>query len=176
MARQQSTLAPVDAPAGDPIAEARRQWVERWGPAPAPGMTAVASIMRAQQILMSRLNELLKPFDLTFPRYEALMLLYFSRTGALALGRLGRRLQSHPTSVTNTIDGLERVGYVRREAAEEDRRQTLAAITDAGREAAEGATQVVNAARFATAPLTRAALEQISDVLRDLRAAADAES
>src|SRR5438067_10229932 len=121
----------------DPIAEARRQWTGRWGNAPGPAVTAVSSIMRVQQILMARLNELLKPHGLTFPRYEALMLLDFSRTGAVPLGKLSERLQVHPTSVTNTIDGLERLGYVRREASDSDRRQTLAAITDAGREAAE---------------------------------------
>jgi DNA-binding MarR family transcriptional regulator len=157
----------------DPIAEARRQWVERWGPAPAPAVTAVASIMRAQQILMGRLNELLKPYDLTFPRYEALMLLVFSRTGGLPLGKLGDRLQVHPTSVTNTIDGLERLGYVRRKQVEFDRRQTLATITKAGRRVAEESTEALNAAKFATAPLTRAKLEQISKLLFDLRIEAD---
>jgi hypothetical protein len=66
----------------DPIAEARRQWSRRWGDEVAPSMSAVTSIMRAQQILMTRLNELVAPFDLTFPRYEALMLLFLSRRTA----------------------------------------------------------------------------------------------
>jgi hypothetical protein len=65
----------------DPIAEARRNWDEHWGPDPVPSMSAVTSIMRVQQILLARLNEELKAFDLTFPRYEALMLLYYSRRG-----------------------------------------------------------------------------------------------
>ena len=54
--------------------------------------------MRVQQILLARLNDTLKPFDLTFPRYEALMLLYYSRRGALPLGKMGDRLQVHRTS------------------------------------------------------------------------------
>jgi len=65
----------------DPIAEARRQWDEHWGSAATAEMAAVTSIMRAHQIVMSRLNGLLEPLDLTFPRYEALMLLYYSRKG-----------------------------------------------------------------------------------------------
>ena len=94
------------------------------GPAtPATEMVAVTSIMRVHQILMARLNELLEPFGLTFPRYEALMLLHFSRRGSLPLGKIGERLQVHRTSVTNTIDGLERVGLVRRRPA---RRATAA--------------------------------------------------
>ena len=78
-------------------------------------MEAVTSLMRAQQILLQRLNALLREHDLTFPRYEALMILYLSRRGALPLGKIGERLQVHATSVTNLIDGLERSGFVRRE-------------------------------------------------------------
>ncbi len=157
----------------DPIAEARRQWVEHWGEAPGPSMAAVTSLMRAQQILMTRLNALLRPFDLTFPRYEALMILRISRSGSLPLGKIGARLQVHPTSVTTQIDALERTGLVRREAHAADRRATLGVITPRGREVADAATAALNAARFGTAPLDDAALETISAALHPLRADAD---
>ncbi len=157
----------------DPIAEARRQWVKHWGSAPAPSMSAVTALMRVQQILMTRLNALLKPYDLTFPRYEALMILRVSRRGALPLGKIGARLQVHPTSVTNLIDGLERAGLVRREPHAQDRRATLAIITERGAEVADAATEVLNAARFGTAPLQAGDLETISRILRDLRADED---
>ena len=78
-------------------------------------MDAVTSIMRTQQILLTRLNPVLRPHGLTFPRYEALMILYLSRQGALPLGKIGKRLQVHPTSVTSLIDGLEKQGFVIRE-------------------------------------------------------------
>jgi DNA-binding MarR family transcriptional regulator len=155
----------------DPIAEGRRQWTERWGAAPGPSMSAVTSIMRVQQILLARLNELLKPHGLTFPRYEALMLLYFSRRGALPLGKMGVRLQVHRTSVTNIIDQLERSGLVRREAHPTDRRTTLAAITDAGREVARTATEALNAYAFGTGPLGDEDLETLSEILRRVRIA-----
>ena len=67
----------------DPIEQAGRQWRRHWGQSMVAPMTAVTSVMRVQQPWLSRLNDEVKPFDLTFPRYEALMLLYFSRTGAL---------------------------------------------------------------------------------------------
>ena len=79
----------------DPIAEAGRQWAARWGDDSVAPMTAVTSIMRVQQIALSRLNGALEPFDLTFPRYEALMLLFLSRRGSLPLGKMGARLQLH---------------------------------------------------------------------------------
>jgi DNA-binding MarR family transcriptional regulator len=153
----------------DPIAEARRQWTRRWGDEPGPAMSAVTSIMRAQQILMTRLNEVVAPYDLTFPRYEALMLLFLSRRGALPLGKMGARLQVHRTSVTNIVDQLERSGYARRVPHDADRRTVLASITDAGRDVAERATRALNAAHFGTAPLEPDDLEVVSDILRRLR-------
>jgi len=153
----------------DLIAEARRQWLAHWGEDALEPMVAVTSIMRVHQILLARLNRLLAPWDLTFARYEALMLLHYSRAGALPLGKIGSRLQVHPTSVTNTIDGLERLGLVSRTAHERDRRMTLAAITDAGRETAAAATAALNAARFAMAPLSDVELEQLFDTLRRIR-------
>jgi DNA-binding MarR family transcriptional regulator len=158
----------------DPIEEARRQWQKHWGTAPAPSMVAVTSVMRAEQILTSRLNGLLKPWNLTFPRYEALMLLYYTRNGSLPLGKIGARLQVHPTSVTNTIDGLQQLGYVERTRHADDRRKWLASITDRGREVAVDATTVVNDARFGTRPLGRGQLQQLFEILRDLRADEDA--
>jgi DNA-binding MarR family transcriptional regulator len=101
------------------------------------------------------------------------MLLYYSRRGALPLGKMGDRLQVHRTSVTNIIDGLERSGYVTREPHERDRRTTLAAITDSGRKVAEEATKVLNDLRFGTAPLDVEDLETITAVLEVMRADAD---
>jgi DNA-binding MarR family transcriptional regulator len=156
----------------DPIEEAGRQWRKRWGAAPVAPMMAVTSVMRVQQILLARLNESLGPFDLTFARYEALMLLFLSRAGSLPLGKIGARLQVHPTSVTNLIDGLEKLGYAVREPHPSDRRTTMATITDRGREVAGAATEALHASRFGTPPLTKAELESVTVVLRRLRLAA----
>jgi DNA-binding MarR family transcriptional regulator len=153
----------------DPIAEARRHWTERWGEEPARPMAAVTSIMRAQQVLMARLNDLLRPVGLTFPRYEALMLLSFTRTGALPLGKLGERLQVHRTSVTNIVDKLEADGLVRRVPHAEDRRATLAEITPAGRETAQRATAALNGAAFGIDALGNDEQEAVTALLRALR-------
>ena len=153
----------------DPIAEARRHWTERWGPEPARPMAAVTSIMRAQQVLMARLNELLRPLGLTFPRYEALMLLSFTRAGALPLGKIGERLQVHRTSVTNIVDKLEADGLVRRVPHADDRRATLAEITPAGRRVAATATAALNGAAFGLDALAGEDQEAVTALLRALR-------
>jgi DNA-binding MarR family transcriptional regulator len=153
----------------DPIAEARRHWTERWGDEPARPMAAVTSIMRAQQVLMARLNDMLRPYGLTFPRYEALMLLSFTRRGALPLGKIGERLQVHRTSVTNIVDKLEADGLVRRVPHAEDRRATLAEITPAGRETAARATAALNDAAFGIDALGNDEQEAVTALLRALR-------
>src|SRR4051794_11459329 len=136
-------------------------------------MAAVTSIMRVQQILLARLNDVLKPFDLTFPRYEALMLLYYSRKGALPLGKMGDRLQVHRTSVTNIIDGLEKSGFVTREPHERDRRTTLANLTEQGRKTAAEATAILNRLHFGTEPLQPPELDAITRPPEPLGADAD---
>ena len=156
----------------DPIQEAGRQWRKHWGAATVAPMMGVTSVMRVQQILLAQLNHTLEPFELTFARYEALMILHLSGKGSLPLGKMGARLQVHPTSVTNLIDGLERPGYVRRTPHPTDRRTTLAAITEPGREAARSATEALHAIGFGTAPLRKAELDTITELLRRVRIAA----
>ena len=93
-------------------------------------MHAVTSLMRVQQLVIGRLDALLKPLGLTFARYEALVLLTFSSRGSLPLGKMGERLQVHPTSVTSIVDRLEAAGLVVRRRHPEDGRRVLAEITD----------------------------------------------
>jgi DNA-binding MarR family transcriptional regulator len=153
----------------DPIAEAGRLWDLHWGPDAVPAMLAVTSIMRAQQILLGRLNEILKPMDLTFPRYEALMLLHYSRRGTLPLGVMGERLQVHRASVTNLVDRLEAQGLVRRAPHARDRRAVLAEITSGGRRVAKRATAKVNEALFGIGALGDEQLGELFELLRPLR-------
>lgn len=153
----------------DPIAEAGRLWRRHWGARSVAPMMAVTSLMRVQQLVLARLNAELAPYDLSFARYEALMLLRLSRTGALPLGKMGARLQVHPTSVTNLVDGLEKRGYATRTPHSKDRRTTLATITQEGRRVAAVATHALNAARFGMDPLSRQELEELTRLLRMLR-------
>ena len=94
----------------DTIAEARRQWDAHGWADVSEGMAAITSIMRAQQIMLARVDEVLKPFELTFARYELLMLLLFSSRGSMPIKKASERLQVHPTSITNAVDRLESAG------------------------------------------------------------------
>lgn len=154
----------------DPIEEARRQWVAHGWQEAADGMAALTSIMRAQQILLQRIDTVLRPLDLTFARYEILMLLSFTRRGALPMTRMGALLQVHPTSVTSAVDRLEAQGYVARLPHPTDRRAVLASITDAGRTRALQATTVLNAQVFEQLGITEHQTTQLRTVLRAMRA------
>lgn len=155
----------------DLVAEARRNW-ERHGWGRPDAMVAATSIARAQQIVLARCDAALAPFGLTFSRFEALALLFFSRRGALPMGVIGSRLQVHPTSVTNTVNRLERDGLVRRAPSHGDRRTVLAEITPAGRRVVVEASEALAAAGFGLDGLARGELRHIHEAILPLRRAA----
>ncbi len=160
---------PLDLPF-DPIARAAQTWESRFGASKA--MAAVTTIMRVQQILLAELDALLRPHGLTFARYEALVLLSFSRDGALPMSLIGQRLMVHPTSVTNIIDRLERQQLVVRKPNPRDGRGTLAEITPAGRDVIQRATADLMSAEFGMTGYGDDQLEELFDLLRGLRVAA----
>ena len=153
----------------DPIAEARRQWVERGWAGAAEGMAAVTSIMRVQQVLMARADAVLRPHGLTFARYEVLMLLLFSRRGRLPLGKIGQRLQVGAASVTNAVDRLQADGLVVRETNPADGRGVLAAITPEGRRLAKRATDQLNGHVFEDLELSERELASLVSSLTEFR-------
>jgi DNA-binding MarR family transcriptional regulator len=151
----------------DPIDEAARQWGARWPGVPA--MHAVTSLMRVQQLVIGRLDAILRPHELTFARYEALVLLVFSSRGSLPLGKMGERLQVHPTSVTSIVRRLEAAGLVRRRPHPDDGRTVLAEITVAGRALVETATADLVADDFALGALDEDDLRALSALLAPVR-------
>jgi DNA-binding MarR family transcriptional regulator len=128
----------------DPIAEAKRQWLAHGWDDAAEGMTVVTSIMRAQQLLLARIESALRPFQLTFARFELLRLIAFTHDGRVPLTRAVKRLQVHPASVTSALDRLVKDGLVERERHPDDGRAAVLTITDAGRDLIDRATEVLN--------------------------------
>jgi DNA-binding MarR family transcriptional regulator len=156
----------------DPIEEARRQWIDHGWAEAADGMAAVTSIVRAQQIVLQRIDSVLRPLDLTFARYEILTLLSFTKRGSLPMTRMGALLQVHPTSVTSAVDRLENQGFVERLPHPTDRRAVLASITEAGRARVLAATTALNGQVFQQLGITEHQINQLRTVLRALRASA----
>ena len=155
----------------DPVQEARKQWQARW-PEAATAMAAATSVMRAQQIVLRAVDSALKPLGLTFARFEALVLLSFTRSGQLPLGKMGERLMIHPTSVTNIVDRLVGDDLVERIPHPKDRRTILAKITPRGLSLTAEATKAVNAIQFGVDGLSEIDQEMMIVLIGELRRSA----
>jgi DNA-binding MarR family transcriptional regulator len=151
----------------DPVARAEQLWRRRWGAGDSMG--AATSIMRVQQLLLARYDEALRPYGLTFARYEALVLLHFSRSDRLPLSVIGARLMVHPTSVTNIIQRLEQAGLVDRIPNPRDGRGTLAGITPSGLDLMQRATADLVALDFGLEAIDAAERRELFRLLRKVR-------
>lgn len=155
----------------DLVAEARRNWIDS-GLGEVDAMVSATSLARAHQIALGRINGALADFSLTFSRYEALALLSFARGNSMAMARMGERLQVHPTSVTSTIDRLERDGHVLRSPHPDDRRATLATLTEQGRSLLREATAALEAIRWGMGDIDDRDLVELNAELANVRASA----
>ena len=153
----------------DPITLAERHWREQGWRDASDGMRLVTTITRVQQLLHQRIDDLLRP-DLTFARYEVLMLLAFSSRGSLPMSVIGSRLQVHAASVTSAVTRLERDGFVLRERGDGDRRRVLARITPAGRRRAAAATTLLNREVFGDVGVARTEAGSLAAGLDRVRA------
>ena len=159
--------APTEKP--DPIAAARANWERAgWGDV-ADGMVAVTSVMRAHQILLARVENALRPYDLSFSRFELLRLLAFSRAGALPITMASDRLQVHVTSVTHAIRRLEADGLVQRAPHPTDGRTTLVQLTEIGRSTVEDATATLNEKVFADIGISQSQARALVSSIETLR-------
>jgi len=125
--------------------------------------------MRTQQILLARIEAVLRPFGLTFARYELLALLSFARSGALPMNKASALLQVHPTSVTNAVDRLQDAGLVLRSPHPTDGRTTLIELTSGGRTLAKRATAALNAEVFAQSGFGTEDVDELIRILGDFR-------
>lgn len=154
----------------DPIVRAAELWRARWGESSqATPMATATSLMRVQQLLLTQFDAIAARHDLTFARYEALVLLAFSREGRLSMSKVGERLMVHPTSATNIVQRLVAQGFVERVPNPSDRRGAFAVITDRGREAMEATTADLERVRFGLGMLSHAEHRTLFELLRTVR-------
>ena len=151
----------------DPIEEAARQWGNHWDEM--PRMRAVTSLMRVHQLVLTELDELLRPLGLTFARYQVLGMLRWA--GPLTLGAVGHRLWITPATVTNAIDRLEGAGLCRRVSHPTDARATLVQITAKGKRTFDRSVEKLNAELFSSVGLDEGELDQLVGLVEKIRAA-----
>jgi DNA-binding MarR family transcriptional regulator len=152
----------------DPILQAHKLWVDNGWEDSADGLAAVTSIIRVHQVLTKRADEILAPINLTFSRYEVLVVLYFHK-GAVPLSQLGKLMQVHQTSITNLADKLEAQGLIKRMPHPTDRRSTIAQITTSGRALLRKAIKRLNTDLFPRLGLTSEEVRLLTVVLAKMR-------
>jgi len=151
----------------DPIERAGLLWEKHVGDS--SSMRVATSIMRVQQLLIGEFDRVLRPFGITFARYEVLRLLSFSREGRLALSVIGERLMVHPTSVTNAIDRLVAAGLVARTPDHLDRRRVYASLTSDGKRVLKRSTRALTAIDFGLDSLSASERKDVYEILRTVR-------
>jgi DNA-binding MarR family transcriptional regulator len=163
-------IRPVPHPlAYDPVEAARERWVQQGWAESAPGMAAVVSVMRAEQIFLNRASTILRPLGLTFARYQVLGMLRW--TGPLTLGAIGHRLWITPATVTSAVGRLEKADLSRRVAHPTDARATLVEITAKGRRLFDRSVEKLNAGLFGSVGLADDELELLVGLIGKIRAA-----
>jgi DNA-binding MarR family transcriptional regulator len=151
----------------DPVEASRARWIEQGWQDTAPGMAAVVSIMRAEQIFLRRATDTLRPLGLTFARYQVLGMVRW--VGPLTLGSIGHRLWITAATVTNAIDRLEAADLCRRASHPTDARATLVEITAKGRRVFDRAVERLNQDVFGTVGLSGDELDQLVALIGKIR-------
>jgi DNA-binding MarR family transcriptional regulator len=167
----QDAEQPEDPYLHDLLEVGLRTWQETygWSERDAEIMVAAASMMRAQQIILNAADQVLRPLNLTFSRYEVLGLLDTAVDGTMLFRDLSKRLLVHPASITNSVDRLESAGLVRRRPHPTDRRALLAEITPAGRKSHKAAQKVLVKLAFGIDVLEHDDLIALITIIRKLR-------
>jgi DNA-binding MarR family transcriptional regulator len=90
------------------------------------------AFLTASTLLMARIDEDAKRFDLTASEYAILVLLSEAEEQELRMAQLADALCHSRSRVTHTVQRMEHKGLVSRIASGDDRRGVMARLTEAG--------------------------------------------
>ena len=95
--------------------------------------TAIYGLACAYSLIEKQIASYLRPYHLTVPKFNALMVIkHIGKDAGLSQGELGRRLIVTPSNITRLLDRLEQDGYIERLSRKGDRRVNLIKITPNG--------------------------------------------
>ena len=124
-------LGPIDS-----VAEGVRQYTEILETSDPKAIAVQLALWQAnhtQFIGNSRaIDALGLPISVTGSRLAVLRTLYFAPEKNMALNAISKAALISPTMVTNLVDGLARGGLVRRTGSPDDRRVSIAHLTEEG--------------------------------------------
>ncbi|MDN5587003.1 MAG: PH domain-containing protein [Brevibacterium aurantiacum] len=153
----------------DPVSIAASSWELRWPER--NRMQTATELMRAHRLLITDLDEKLRPLGLTYARYEVLLLLFFDPRGALPLVELTDQLQVEASSSFSSVRWLEDNDLIERVLEPGDDGEVFAEITPKGRALTDRASQIVADAGFGLATLSEGECQQLTRLLARQRRA-----
>ena len=97
-----------------------------------PHQRAYLNIMYTGNWLFNRINNALKPYDLTEPQYNVLRILRGQNGASMSLFEVQDRMIQKMSNVSRLIDKLLEKGWVVRTECKDNRRKVDISITEAG--------------------------------------------
>jgi DNA-binding MarR family transcriptional regulator len=141
-------------------------------------LQAWINFLRAHAAVTREFNaELLEAHGLTLNDFDVLAQLQRGPQHGLKRSELAERVLLTPSGITRLLDGLERVGYVRKGECESDARVTYAVLTDEGRQKLREAsrTHLASVRALLAERYTEDELEQLAELLGRLPMRPDAD-
>jgi DNA-binding MarR family transcriptional regulator len=125
-------------------------------------------VERINRLVAAAAQPALAEENLTFAGWQALTALNFHPAKAMPTVKLAFRVGAHPTTITRTVDRLERTGYVRRSRAA-DRRVMIVTILPAGEDAQASVSTTLDRHEFGFAGIPLETLDELAALLRSVR-------
>lgn len=106
---------------------------------------AQLNVIRTSAVLVDRLEQLLKPYDITLVQYNVLRILKGAEPDGLCRNEIRDRMLTRMPDMTRLLDRMEDAGLVARARETEDRRMVNTRLTSKGRRLVEELDPVVAA-------------------------------
>jgi len=122
------------------------------------------SILRTASELSYVVDQFFRPFGITSSQYNVLRILRGAGTDGLCRNEISERMVTATPDMSRLLDRMEKAGWVKRERAEDDRRQVSTYITKSGTDLL--ARLETPTRDFVTQLFARAAISDLKTVLK----------
>jgi len=147
-----------------------KEEIRQTKPFSGPEQEALLNIQRTASYLQHRLQQTLRPHDLTEPQYNVLRILRGAGPEGLRCSEIGERMISHDPDITRLLTRLQDMGLLERKRDLIDRRVVLSRITAEGLQRLKDLDPVVDeASRTFLAHMSPERVGLLIDLLEEVR-------
>lgn len=150
------------------LIEVTQQEFERRGAHSHRQLAVSLEVERINRLVQVAAQPALAAENLTFAGWQALTALSFHPAKQMPTAKLALRVAAHPTTITRTVDRLERSKFVRRSQGS-DRRVTVVTLLPAGEAAQEAVATSLDDSEFGLAGVPEDSLDELAGMLRKVR-------